>query len=106
LNPLFIYNRGGQYEYAIPIIYIYSCIINFKDVGKYALIGAASQLGGVVRMTISLTVILIEATGDITFGLPLMICLLTAKWIGDYFTEVRYSKYLNVKLLFNLIKCI
>ncbi|KXJ22588.1 Chloride transport protein 6 [Exaiptasia diaphana] len=44
--------------------------------GTYALIGAASFLGGVVRMTISLTVILIESTNEISYGLPIMITLM------------------------------
>ncbi|WAR12442.1 CLCN7-like protein, partial [Mya arenaria] len=47
-----------------------------KEVGKYALIGAASQLGGVLRTTISLTVMIVECTGEITFGLPIMIVLM------------------------------
>ena len=44
--------------------------------GTYALIGAASFLGGVVRMTISLTVILIESTNEISYGLPIMLTLM------------------------------
>ena len=44
--------------------------------GSYALIGSAAFVGGVVRMTISLTVILIETTNQITYGLPIMITLL------------------------------
>lgn len=70
--------------------------IKFINPGKYALIGAAAQLGGTVRMTISLAVIIIETTGNIWFALPIIVTLTSAKWMGDYFNEGIYDTQIKV----------
>ncbi|KAF5373298.1 hypothetical protein D9615_007485 [Tricholomella constricta] len=51
--------------------------------GFYAVLGASAMLGGVTRMTISLVVIVFELTGALSHVLPIMICVMTSKWVGD-----------------------
>eukprot|EP00659_Diplonema_papillatum_P015673 gene15673-23928_t len=69
------------------------------DPGAYALIGAASFLGGVCRITFSLTVILIEATRDIAYSLPIMFAILSAKFVGDYFNRGIYDEHIHFRKL-------
>ncbi|KAK2142065.1 hypothetical protein LSH36_1000g00038 [Paralvinella palmiformis] len=48
-------------------------------------------------MTISLTVILLECTGDITFGLPIVMVLIIAKWVGDLFNSVMNTPVISLR---------
>ena len=67
------------------------------DAGTYSLIGAASVLGGMARLTISLAVVLIEATGDLQYGLPLMLTLMAARFMGNVFNEGLYDIHIHLK---------
>lgn len=51
--------------------------------GLYAIIGAASALGGATRMTLSIVVIMFELTGALTYVIPIMIAVMLSKWCGD-----------------------
>ena len=101
---------------------------SWMDPGAIALIGAASFFAGVSRLTISLTVIMIEITNDVTMLLPVMTgigsiplkaypgigrhgisCLrytlnqikaiMVAKLVGDQLTHPIYHALLEVKCI-------
>lgn len=55
--------------------------------GTYAIVGAASALAGVTRMTVSIVVIMFELTGALTYVLPIMVGVMLAKWVGDAFSR-------------------
>lgn len=68
--------------------------------GTYAIVGAASALGGVTRMTVSIVVIMFELTGALTYVLPIMIAVMISKWVGDAFgkrgiyeTWIHFNEY-------------
>ena len=67
--------------------------------GPYALMGAVAMLGGVSRMTISLTVILMETTQNVQFLLPIMLVLTVSKWVGDFFNISLYDLHVELKCM-------
>jgi chloride channel 7 len=98
----------------------------FADSGTYALMGAIAITGGIARMvrtamrdspfqvsfkvlrllcltdflqTISLTVMVLEATGDMQYVLPLMLTVMTARWVGNIFTEGIYDMHIHTRRL-------
>lgn len=67
------------------------------DPRTYGLVGSVAMLGGVTRMTISLTVLILECTGNIEYGLPLILTSFVARWVGNYFNEGIYDIHIHLK---------
>ncbi|KAL0299915.1 UNVERIFIED_CONTAM: Chloride channel protein CLC-c [Sesamum calycinum] len=61
--------------------------ISNLDVGLFALLGAASFLGGTMRMRVSLCVILLELTNDLLMLPLVMLVLLISKTVADSFNK-------------------
>ncbi|KTW29237.1 hypothetical protein T552_01192 [Pneumocystis carinii B80] len=83
-------------QHKVPSARIFSaCKPNVECIAPeiYSIIGAASTLAGVTRMTVSLVIIMFELTGALTYLLPIIIAVVISKWVGDAFGK--YGIYEN-----------
>ncbi|KAJ6699842.1 CHLORIDE CHANNEL PROTEIN [Salix purpurea] len=67
------------------------------DQGLYAVLGAASFLGGSMRMTVSLCVIILELTNNLLLLPLIMLVLLVSKTVADAFNSNIYDLIMNAK---------
>jgi chloride channel 7 len=71
--------------------------ISNLDPGLFALLGAASFLGGTMRMTVSVCVILLELTNDLLMLPLVMLVLLISKTLADSFNKGVYDQIVVMK---------
>ncbi|KAI3770441.1 hypothetical protein L6452_01574 [Arctium lappa] len=71
--------------------------ISNLNVGLFALLGAASFLGGTMRMTVSLCVILLELTNNLLMLPLMMLVLLISKSVADNFNKGVYDQIVRMK---------
>lgn len=69
---------------------------NLND-GLFAVLGAASLLGGTMRMTVSLCVILLELTNNLLLLPLIMLVLLVSKTVADAFNGNVYDQIMKFK---------
>lgn len=58
-----------------------SCLVSPSS---YAVVGAASFMTGITKLTMCVVVIIFETTGAITYVLPIMLSVMALKFVSDY----------------------
>ena len=76
--------------------YVFSFGIHSSYVGIYAAVGAASLVSATTH-TISVTVMVFEMTGQIHYFLPMIVSVLTAYSISNFFSISIYDALLEIK---------
>jgi chloride channel 7 len=72
-------------------------ICHVRQARIFAIMGSAAFVGGISRMVLSMTVIMLEATGDLFFLLPFAIVLIVSHWVGDMFNPSIYEMIIQMK---------
>ena len=84
---------GRAYGRLIAVIFS-GITINLQT---YAILGAAASLGGATRMTISITVLVMETTGALQLLIPIMLTVFMSKIVGDYFNLGIYDTHIKIR---------
>lgn len=73
-----------------------SCLVSPSS---YAVVGAAAFISGITKLTLTVVLILFELTGAVTYVLPIMIAVMTAKFFSDWLTrENIYDAWLRQQI--------
>uniref|UniRef100_A0A7S3FDR9 Chloride channel protein n=1 Tax=Prasinoderma singulare TaxID=676789 RepID=A0A7S3FDR9_9VIRI len=88
---------GAAYGRLVGMVMVHYHGHTGVDEGTYALLGAASFLGGAMRMTVSLCVILMELTSNLKIMPLVMLVLLIGKAVGDWFNGAIYDIHVDLK---------
>lgn len=70
-----------------------SCLVSPSS---HAVVGAASFVTGITKLTLSIVVVMFELTGAVTYVLPIMVAVMTSKFFNDWLSEENvYDAWLN-----------
>ena len=88
---------GGMYGRVVGIFVEYLFPSSYINPGVYALLGAASMLGGFTRLALPVVLMLIELTGDATYLLPIMYCAMVGKFSADALYPPLYPQHMAIE---------
>ena len=88
---------GGMYGRVVGIFVEWMFPAAYINPGVYALLGAASMLGGFTRLVLPVVLMLIELTGDATYLLPIMYCAVVGKFSADALYGPLYPQHMAIE---------
>ena len=81
---------SDTYYYSTYVRWLIRSSCRMPDPGTYAIVGAASFLGGSGRITVMLATVLLELTDDASMIAPVGICCILSMLVGNAFNHGKY----------------
>lgn len=91
---------SGAIQKAVDAEYLATCTARscLVSPSSHAVVGAAAFMSGITKLTLSVVVILCELTGAVSYILPIMVAVLTSKFVNDFLClENIYDSWLSTQ---------